>query len=131
MRESRFLGLGLMLLLVGCAGTVQPYELSPGVCNTWDADDDGLITQAEFAPGFDDAGIFGGWDEDDSGLIDEEEFGVGVDGDDDFGAFDTWDTNDNFGLDATEFRIGGFNRFDANDDGTIGLDECRAGVATF
>jgi hypothetical protein len=124
MLNNRLLGLGLALLLGGCAGNVGPAGLNAGLCDTWDTNNDAFIDENEFGVGFDDAGVFDTWDADDSGFIENDEFGI----DDDFGV---WDTDDSFGLDTNEFGVGSFGFFDEDDNGMIGFNECEAGIGAF
>ena len=111
----------IMLTFSGCASSTEPFsnfdqdsdtelsedELATGLYNSWDADDNDQLTQAEYDAGVatvngfpDDTDDFDTWDEDDSGMLSENEFASGFS---ETRAFDDWDLNDSETLDADEF----------------------------
>lgn len=69
----------------------------PGIAQAqqWDVDADQALSEAEFAEGFAERGIFSEWDRDDDGALSAIEFTDGV-----FGTYDGEVVGDNYGVEA-------------------------------
>lgn len=126
-------GLALVLSLtaaVACAGNPEPdvaVGLAPGTFEAWDADQDEVLNDDEFAVNWDDP--FRAWDRDDDGDVDSAEFAIGVGTEvDEFGGYAAWDADRDGLLDEDEFVDGAFALFDQDDDGVISESEWDAGV---
>lgn len=84
-----------------------------------DANKDGNLDRNEYYGSMADAGIFYEWDTDDDGLLSEDEFAE-IDNDYDFA---TWDLDDNNYLDAAEVYDGYYTAYDLDEDGHWDGDE--------
>ncbi len=107
------------------SGAIEERELSSGIFESMDADDDSFLSndewgETEFYFTGKDYGAFNEWDINNDGMLDEEEFEVVVDK---VGLFDSWDINDDGWLEDQELSSGVFDSFDADDDGLLDDEE--------
>ena len=99
--------LALSLTLSGCVlfGLGAAAGAAVGGCSLLDDNDDDRVTQAELS-----SGLFDAWDTNDNGTLTEAEFEAGTDRGDLYagwsGDFDAWDANGNGTLSESEFRNG-------------------------
>jgi hypothetical protein len=101
------------LATAGCASTVATTVGFP----TADADNDDMLTTAEFREFIDDSNAFENYDDNDDGMLSRMEYNEAVEStyetDDYFRGFDT---DSNGSLNETEFIEGWFKQFDKNKD---------------
>lgn len=75
------------LKTVSAAGLALSLFAAPAVAqedvSEWDANDDAVIDNEEFAEGFGEVGVYDEWDADNDGTLSEDEFNEGV-----YGAYD-------------------------------------------
>ncbi len=107
------------------SGVLEERELSEGLFESFDANDDDLISNdewgvTEFYFTGNDYGAFNEWDLNNDGRLDNEEFEAVVD---DVGLFDSWDINDDGLIEDQELSSGVFDSFDADDDGLLDDEE--------
>lgn len=103
LRITTLLALSLSSSMVFAAGD---FEFN-------DANQDGILDRNEYYDSMADSGVFSEWDTDNDSLLSEDEFNeIG----NDYG-FDTWDTDDNYYLDAAEVYDGYYTVYDKDEDG--------------
>lgn len=106
-------------LLSGCAAAAGEL-LFPSV----DANDDGRVSQGEFAEFLDDTDAFDRYDDNDDGQLSRQEYREAVDssiaGDDYFRGFDR---DRSGGLSESEFSSGIFRVYDRDGNGWLSEDE--------
>lgn len=112
-------------LLGGCAAAVAEFGF-PSV----DANDDGRVSNAEFAEFIDDVDAFDRYDDNNDGSLSRAEYREAVDaairGDDYFRGFDRDRSN---GLSQREFADGLFGIYDADRSGWLSEREFEAAVS--
>lgn len=92
---------------------------------TWDADQDEMLSQDEFLNTYRDAGYYEGWDTDGDGFVEVAEWETGVSSYypvydyDAYGDFSAWDINQDEVLDEDEFLTGTYTLWDTDQDGNI------------
>lgn len=94
----------------------DPYEYED-----WDMDNDGIVTDEEFYPMFDEVGYYKAWDYDNDGLVEYTEWEntlVDYDFLDDDYYYD-WDMDGDGVLDYDEFNKGIYTLWDTDGDGDI------------
>lgn len=98
----------LTLSLSGCTGLgagAAAAGASVGGCALLDANEDDTVTAEEVSEG-----LFNNWDADQDGVLSEKEFDVGAQATGVFtdrpGGFDAWDTDDDDELSKDEFEAG-------------------------
>lgn len=105
--SSLLLTIALIFSLSGCTllGAGAVAGATAGGCAALDADEDDTVTAAEVSEG-----LFNDWDADNNGVLSEKEFDVGAQATGVFtdrdGGFDAWDTDDNNELTEDEFEAG-------------------------
>ena len=92
--------LSKMMAVALALGLVAPvFAAAPAMAQedmgAWDANDDGVLDNDEFATGFGESGVFGDWDSDGDGSLTEDEFNAGV--------FGGYDDNGDGTIDESEF----------------------------
>ena len=80
-----------MWKILTAASTALVLIASPALAewDQWDANDDAVVDESEFAAGFGEEGVYGEWDEDGDGALSEDEFNAGV-----YGMYDEDDSGD-------------------------------------
>ncbi|HSL70181.1 MAG TPA: hypothetical protein VK864_08050 [Longimicrobiales bacterium] len=98
-------------IVAGCATTAATTIGFPAA----DADDDDLLTSAEFNEFWDDSDLYERFDDNDDGNLTRQEYNEAVeDGYETEAHFKGLDSNNNGMLDRSEFINGWFNMFDAD-----------------
>lgn len=117
--EALVFPLVLVTMLSGCTlfGMGAAAGATVGGCSLLDENEDEQITQAEFR-----TGLFDSWDTDDDGLLTEDEFEAGTGRGEVFdelsGDFEAWDDDGDDTLSESEFEAG----IAASDDELAWLD---------
>lgn len=112
-------------LLTGCAAAVAELGY-PSV----DANDDGRVSNAEFAEFLDDVDAFDRYDDNDDGALSEAEYREAVDAEIEGGAyFRGFDRDRSGGLSEREFADGLFGIYDADRSGWLSEAEFEAAVS--
>jgi Ca2+-binding EF-hand superfamily protein len=87
--------------------------------SNWDNDNNGAVSQQEFAQGIKKQGFFDRWDDDGNGQLNRDEFQeVGANTD-----FETFDANNDDYLTEDEFSTGFYDTWDADNDTMLSENE--------
>ncbi len=111
------LALGVMLALGSGSALAATFD-------TADSNGNGKISKDEYYGYVGDIGVYGDWDLNDDGLLSDDEWAeVDYDFDYDYDSLSAWDDDDDGLLDDNEVYEGTFADFDLDDDDYLDADE--------